>query len=196
MPNIIPDYELLCRFVKGDRNAFDAIYKQYFHAVYANALKITRDKTVAEDILQEVFIALWEKRKTIDTERSLGNWIFVVCYNKSISALRKELRRTAVYDELQNSYEPDTLNSAALQELQWQTLEDAMNTLSAQKRKVFELCKLQGKTYKETAAVLQISEYTVKEYLSAATVVIKKHVQRMPEWSVVTATGFIFAILY
>jgi RNA polymerase sigma factor (sigma-70 family) len=88
------DNKLLIGLVQGNRKAFDAIYRQYFHAVYCNALKLTRDAAASEDMLQEVFIALWEKRATIDTTRSIGGWLFVICYNKSINILRKKLRES------------------------------------------------------------------------------------------------------
>jgi RNA polymerase sigma-70 factor (ECF subfamily) len=188
------EYELLCRLAKGDREAFDALYRQYFNAVYYNALKITRNVTIAEDILQEVFIALWEKRETINTDHSVGGWLFIVCYNKSINILKKQLKESVAYSKIPV---PDTenLKEKHLQELQWEILENAMGTLSVQKRKVFELCKLQGKTYEETAEVLKISKYTVKEYLSAATVSIKEYVQRHPDASLAASACLLIAMI-
>lgn len=60
--------ELACRLITGDMEAFNEIYQKYFHPVYCNLLKITRDVPIAEDVLQKVFIMLWEKRHTIDPE--------------------------------------------------------------------------------------------------------------------------------
>lgn len=173
--------ELLCRLAKGDRNSFNELYREYFQPVYCNALKLTRNKALAEDILQEVFISLWEKKETIDAGQSLGGWLFVASYNRSINVLRKKLRESLAYKEWQ---EPAT---DQLTENNWQLqrdiLEKAMNQLSPQKRKVFELCKLEGKTYEETACTLDISKHTVKEYLSAAVTFIKEYVHQ-PESSV------------
>jgi RNA polymerase sigma-70 factor (ECF subfamily) len=58
---------------------------------------------------------------------------------------------------------------------QWAVLENALSCLSPQRRRAFELCKLQGKTYEEAAMELRISKYTVKEYLSAAIASIKEY---------------------
>lgn len=184
------DYELLTRLIEGDTKSFDLIYKTYVQAVYANALKITRNKVLAEDIVQEVFIALWEKRTTIDATRSVGNWLFVVCYNKAVNLLRKQLHEAAALNGLpQPVTEP---GGSAVIEMQWQLLEQAIASLSPQKRRVFELCKLQGKSYEETAKAMQLSKHTVKEYLSAAVVCIKEHIQLHPESSVALVAGALF----
>jgi len=166
--------ELACRLIKGDIVAFNEIYHKYFHPVYCNALKITREVPAAEDVLQEVFIALWEKRHTIDPEKSLAGWLFILCYHKSINLLRKKLRESLLYKELQ-APEGDTLEEEIKYGTQWKILENALSCLSPQRRRVFELCKLQGKTYEEAAIELRISKYTVKEYLSAAIAAIKEY---------------------
>lgn len=171
--------ELACRLITGDMEAFNEIYQRYFHPVYCNALKIIRETPVAEDVLQEVFITLWEKRATIDPENSLAGWLFIVCYHKSVNILRKKLRESLLYKNLQPpSLQPPEENSME-EEIrygtQWKILENALSCLSPQRRKVFELCKLQGKTYEEAALELRISKYTVKEYLSSAVASIKEY---------------------
>lgn len=186
------ELELLRHLIKGDRHAFDAIYRHYFHAVYCNALKITRDSAVAEDVLQEVFITLWEKKETINPDQSVGGWLFVLCYNKSVNLLRKKLRESIAYQQLQ---EPSEDIAAVDYNLQWQLLEEAMAQLSPQKRKVFELCKIQGKTYEETAIALQISKYTVKEYLSSSVSFLKEYVRLHPQSTVAVSSGIFFYML-
>jgi RNA polymerase sigma-70 factor (ECF subfamily) len=171
---------LVHRLVAGDLTAFNDIYRLYFHPVYSNAVKITRDHAVAEDILQEVFITLWEKRSTIDPERSLAGWLFVLCYNRSINILRRRLRESLLYKQLPQPGESSPEDEIKFG-IQWNILENAMSRLSPQRRRVFELCKLQGKTYEEAATELHISKYTVKEYLSAALVAIKEYSLHHPE---------------
>ena len=166
--------ELAQRLVTGNMAAFDEIYRRYFHPVYCNALKITREAPLAEDALQEVFIALWEKRATIDPERSLGGWLFIICYHQSINILRKKLRESLLYKKLPQP-EEYSMEEEIKYGTQWKILENALSNLSPQRRRVFELCKLEGKTYEETAMELRISKYTVKEYLSAAIATIKEY---------------------
>jgi RNA polymerase sigma-70 factor (ECF subfamily) len=182
--------ELARRLIKGDIGAFNEIYQKYFHPVYCNALKITREISVAEDVLQEVFITLWEKRSTIDPEKSMAGWLFIVCYNKSVNILRKKLRESLLYKQLQEP-EENTPEEELKFSTQWKILENALSGLSPQRRRVFELCKLQGKTYEEAAIELRISKYTVKEYLSAAITSIKEYTLRHPE-SVVAFIPVVF----
>ena len=171
--------ELVRRLVTGDIKAFNEIYQKYFHPVYCNALKITREAPVAEDVLQEVFITLWEKRTTIDPENSLAGWVFIICYHKSINILRRKLRESLLYKELQ-APEESSMEEEIKYSTQWKILENALSCLSPQRRRVFELCKLQGKTYEEAAIELRISKYTVKEYLSAAIASIKEYSHHHP----------------
>ena len=171
--------ELAQRLITGDIEAFNEIYRKYFHPVYCNALKIIREVPVAEDVLQEVFITLWEKRATIDPEKSLAGWLFILCYHKSINLLRRKLRESLLYKELQEP-EESSLEEEIKYGTQWKVLENALSCLSPQRRRVFELCKLQGKTYEEAAIELRISKYTVKEYLSGAIASIKEYTLHHP----------------
>ena len=80
--------ELAEQLTNNDINAFNAIYWMYHAAIYSNVLKLTRDVVATEDIVQEVFVSLWEKRSTIKPEQGVGGWLFVVSYHKSITYLK------------------------------------------------------------------------------------------------------------
>lgn len=188
-PASYTEKELVSRLIAGDAEAFDALYRQYFHPVYCNALKITREVPAAEDVLQEVFIILWEKRQSLDPGQSVGGWLFVLCYNKSVNVLRRQLRTSLLKENLHQQAEIPAEEDRFTE--QWQTLEDAMSCLSPQRRRVFELCKLQGKTYEEAALELHISKYTVKEYLSAAVAAVKEYAHLHPGSSVAIVTLFL-----
>ena len=171
--------ELLSRLEKGDMQAFDELYWKYQKAVYLNVYKLTRDSIIAEDIVQEVFISLWEKKSTIDTSRSVAGWLFVSSYNRSVNALKKRLKESLAYKSLDQPGTEQEYDQAVL-DMQLNVLEKAIAQLSPQKRRVFELCKLQGRSYEEAAAELKISKHTIKEYLSAAINLIKDYVRQHP----------------
>lgn len=168
------DSELVLRLQQDDLQAFDEIYWKYQAAVYQNVFKLTHNETSAEDVVQEVFINLWERRHTIDAARSVGGWLFVSSYNRTINLLKKQLKESLALKELQQL--PETEES--LSEIRFSILEKAITTLSPQKRRVFELCKLQGHSYEEAADQLQISKHTVKEYLSSAISSIKEYARQ------------------
>lgn len=168
---------LLSRLQQGEMAAFDQLYWHYQKAVYQNALKLTHDTQIAEDIVQEVFISLWEKRDSIDASRPVGGWLFVSSYNRAINALKKKLREAKAIQKMGEAAE---MNEPDLSGIQYAILEKAILTLSPQKRRVFELCKLQGRSYEEAAREMNISKHTVKEYLSSAISAIKEFAEKYP----------------
>lgn len=173
------DKTLAALLVQGNMDAFDDIYWKYQRAIYLNSFRITRDEVTAQDIVQEVFISLWEKRQSINPDLPLAGWLFVSSYNRSLNILKKKLRESVAIDQL-TSEEIMTDIAADIPEKQLQILEAAIDLLSPQKRRVFELCKLQGKSYEEAAKEMQISKNTVKEYLSEAITIIKEYARQHP----------------
>ena len=183
--------ELTEHLRNNDQEAFNVLYWKYHSAIYYNVLKLTRDNVIAEDLVQEVFIALWKKRSTLDPEQDILGWLFVVSYNKSISYLKQKLKESLVHASLQQPAEEKIDAGEELVNAQVTILEKAIEQLSPQKRKVFELCKLQSRTYEEAAEELKLSKHTVKEYLSGAVISIKEYIKQHPEYS----TILLYAIL-
>jgi RNA polymerase sigma-70 factor (ECF subfamily) len=181
----ITNSALITRLQNDEKEAFDELYRKYHSAIYYNILKLTRDAIVSEDIVQEVFITLWEKRHDLNIEQGISGWLFVVSYNRSISYLKRKLKESLARTGLQQNIENTTDAENSFTNTQMSILEKAIEQLSPQKRRVFELCKLQRKTYAEAADELQISKHTVKEYLSGAVISIKNYVQQYPEYSVI-----------
>ena len=169
--------DLALRLRNDDIDAFNTLYWEYHAAVYSNSLRLIKDPSIAEDIVQEVFVTLWGKRHSIDPEQDIAGWLFVISHHKTIDQLKRKLKQELARRNLSIVTEDYSLIvNGDLKEAQLCAIEKAMDKLSPQKRKVFELCKVQGRTYKKAAEELHISKYTVKEYLSEALVSIKKYI--------------------
>ncbi|UPK67397.1 RNA polymerase sigma factor [Chitinophaga filiformis] len=160
----------------GDQAAFKALYDKYHHALYRKTLQILRSSSETEDVIQEAFITLWEKRNEIDTTRPLGPWLFTVTFNRAINHLKRQLREKSKAAEA--TLEPVTDNDFLTVEKQWNLLETAISQLSPQKRRVFQLCKMEGRTYEETSQLMGISRYTVKEYLGEVMYTLREYVHQ------------------
>lgn len=174
--------DLASRLRNDDIDAFNSLYWEYHAAVYANALKLIKDPVIAEDIVQEVFVTLWSKRHTIDPEQDIAGWLFVISHHKTVDQLKRKLKQALVKKDSSIFREDHSIIvNTDLKEEQLCAIEEAMGRLSPQKRKVFELCKVQGRTYKKAAEEMHISKYTVKEYLSEALVSIKKYIGEHPQ---------------
>src|SRR5688572_12878473 len=129
-----PDSKLVVKMRAGDVSAFDSLYWRYYQVVYRNILKLTKDPLVAEDILQEVFIRVWEKRQNINFEQPVVNWIFVISFNLSIDYTRKKLREHELHRKL--LADSDVLPpTASVYEDYYQLLKRGIDQLSPQKQK-------------------------------------------------------------
>lgn len=176
---IFDELQLIKKMAEGDMNSFDAIYWKYYKAVYGNILKLVQDDASSEDILQDVFLSLWENREKIDAERSLAGWLFVTSYNRSMTFLKRRLREKMT-PVLLGEDAVETVIGQPLTEIRLNELEKAISSLSPQKQKVFYMCKLKGLSYAETADLMKISRHTVKEYLTAAFRSIKDQMMKSP----------------
>jgi RNA polymerase sigma-70 factor (family 1) len=172
------DEELITRLSNNDLSAFDELYWKYQKAVFQNVYKLTHQESIAEDIVQDVFISLWEKRHSIDVSRGVAGWLFVSSYNRAVNVLKKSLRESLA---IKDSGNIDISSDPIITEIQYTILEKAIVALPPQKRKVFELCKLQGHTYDEAAKEMNISKHTVKEYMMGAMHAIRDYAARYPE---------------
>ena len=189
--------DLASRLRNDDINAFNTLYWEFHAAVYANALKLIKDPPIAEDIVQEVFVTVWSKRHTIDPEQDIAGWLFVISHHKTIDQLKRKLKQALAQKELSIFTEDHSIIvNRDLKEEQLNAIEEAMDQLSPQKRKVFELCKVQGRTYKKAAEELHISKYTVKEYLSDALVSIKKYIGEHPRQTGIIIYFLIFTNVF
>ena len=177
------DAVLVERLHENEVAAFDTLYWKYHEVVYRNILKLVKETAVAEDILQEVFIKLWEKRQEIRASQSVAGWLFVISFNLSVNYSRKKLREQTFHQKLLSldPGEETGVDRKALQEVQYHLLEQAIAELSPQRRRIVTLCKLEGKTYEEVANELNISRNTVKEHLSAAMVKLNDYIQKNAE---------------
>jgi RNA polymerase sigma factor (sigma-70 family) len=179
--NEYTDTELFVLLKKDDEKAFYQIYLKYHSPLYKNIFKLLKDGNQAENILQEVFITLWEKRNILDPNHLvLSNWLFTVSYNKSLTFLKKSLREANCFKEFEIASQNNDDDELTLKEAQLKILDAALSRLSPQQKKVFELCKLNGKSYLEAAQELNISKHTVKEYLSIAVGSVKAYVKEHP----------------
>ena len=182
--------KLVSSLQHDEKEAFDILYRKYHSAIYSNVLKLTRDAGITEDIVQEVFIALWEKRYHLDPEQEVAGWLFVVSYHKSINWLKQKLKDSLAQKGFRQPFEYSNEEKEALIIARENILEKAMEQLPPQKRKVFELCKLQRRTYEEAAEEMKISKHTVKEYLSGAILSIKEYIKQHPEHATVILIAF------
>lgn len=179
MAVIDSETEQLSGLALGQMPAFEALYHRYKQPVFANIRKMVPDPDAAEDLLQEVFIALWENRQALDPAKGAGGWLFVVSYNKAASYLKKKLREAAILEPETDLAELAVADDLADEELyitQLALVEEAVAHLPARKQAVFRLCRFEGKSAEEVAAATGISVASVKDYLKQSTRFIREYI--------------------
>jgi RNA polymerase sigma-70 factor (family 1) len=171
------EYDLVQRLRNGDQEAYIQLYDAYHLVAYGWVIRFVKIPELAEDIVQEVFMKIWEIRARLKPEQSFPAFIYRIARNKSF----RVLKRAASNEKLRMQI---VLRSAGMQELPddhllWQQYQqlfgDAVDRLPKQRQRVFTLCRIEGKTYEEAAAELGISRNTVKEHMVMAVKDIKEY---------------------
>jgi RNA polymerase sigma factor (sigma-70 family) len=160
-----------------DDEAFKVLYRQYHHAVFANINRLVNRSPAAEDILQEVFLALWENRHKLNPAHTVAGWLFTASFYKASAYLKKSLRENLapLYDSLEEApYEESEYETNYEEKLT--AIHTAIALLPPRKKMAFRLCRLEGKSYEEAAQELGLSIESVKDYVKTASRFIRQHV--------------------
>ena len=155
---------------KGNEKAFIQLYDTYKDVIYAYSLKLLKSKTNAEEILQDVFMKVWQKRETLDVSRSFKSYLYTIARNKCFDFLEKAANDTklkeAIFYQSQKSFSPTDLK---LVESDFERIKkEAYDTLPPKRREIFELSRQEGMTYDEIGERLGISTSTVKTQMNKA----------------------------
>lgn len=177
--DITAENKLLISLSHGDEQAFFALYDQYSHALFSTIFRMVKDRQVSEEIVQDVFLKVWQKRSTIDPTRSFKSWIFTIAKNDVISWYRKLAKEASMQENLYQHFEQLYLmeKEVDIEEKQSALLEKALSTLSERRREIFVLCKIEQKSYEEVAKQLHISVSTVSNAMVKSNQHIRQFVQ-------------------
>jgi len=162
--------DLLDQLKAGNETAFTELYKQYHGAIYSYLLDFVKAPQVAEDLVHEVFMKIWEIKQHLVITTSFSAYLYRVSHNKAIDMLKKISRDDELRNEVFQWLEPhlsefDTGSKTVRYE---QLYMEAVSALAPQRQKVFILCREKGKTYQEAALELGISRNTIKEHMVQA----------------------------
>ena len=164
------DADLLRRVAQRDRTAFAALYDRFSRPLYAMALRILNDAREAEDIVQEVFLAMWEKAAVFEPDRgSAFSWAVTLTRNRSIDRIRMRKRRTELLtasspEELGYASPGDEGDSADALSLKEKavTVRAAVAALPADQQRALQLAFFSGLTQQEIAEKLREPLGTIK----------------------------------
>ncbi|SEO06295.1 RNA polymerase sigma-70 factor, ECF subfamily [Mucilaginibacter gossypiicola] len=163
------DDELVSLLKEGNSPAFESIYNRYWDRLFDYTHKRLNNTEICEEVVQEIFIKLWEKRETLVLTTGLMNYLFSAARYSLIDQYRKQLLQNTFIAASKNKPGADnsTEDNIFVKDLQ-RYLEDLIGSLPPKCRSVYELSRLEYKSNKEIAEILNISEKTVEGHLTKA----------------------------
>lgn len=170
------DRELLERMLSSDKEAFTAIYHRYWERLFLTAVKVLRSKEDAADIVQDVFLSLWNRRTTLTIESSIEAYLQTSIRYKAIHYIEKNITRRD-YLAMLTDTEANDLSAGAETQLQFkqvqQVIRQTVEQMPPKMRAVYQLSRQEELTHKEIASRLGISDETVKKHIQHALQLIK-----------------------
>ncbi|TRW21944.1 sigma-70 family RNA polymerase sigma factor [Flavobacterium zepuense] len=180
---------LLERLKEGDHAAFEQIYHLYKSRMIANALRLLKSRELAEELLQNLFLKVWEQRGRIDTTQPLNAFLYKIAQNMSYDFFRKISRDKKLHEHLiaatVSSYEH--IEKQIFSKENQAALNKAISLLSPQQQKVFTLCKLEEKSYEEAGRILNITPGTINNHMHRANLFLKEYFLRQSRSGVAVA---------
>ncbi|WP_199120783.1 RNA polymerase sigma factor [Pedobacter sp. ASV28] len=174
------DIELLLKLRNGEASAFAEIYNQYRSKILVYACNLCKSEDLAEEIVQEVFIKIWQKRAQINTALHFGAYIKKITLNHVLNHLKKVAREKVLQKELfgyiealRNSTEENLFEKELLK-----TYDEAIQNLPPQKKLIYHMSRIEDLSHDEIAEKLNISKNTVKNHMVEATRFIRNYVSK------------------
>ena len=173
----ISDEELVEKLRKGDIEAFDAVFEKYSNRLFGFALKYLKSKEETEGLVQDVFLKIWENRKTLKKDASLKSYLFTISYHNICKIFRKKQLQGKLKEEigLTSEISVDTEEQIDYRSTLEQ-IEQLIGKLPPKQRAIFEKSRKEGKSTREIAEEMHIAPGTVDNNISAALKFLRKHI--------------------
>lgn len=166
---------------ESDTDLLD-IYQRYKDAVFANIKHFVKNDAIASDILHDVFVAFWENRHRLNSEKNIAGWLFVVSHNKSLNYVKQKVRESV---GIANFIREEGLLQVPATEKEAEYVQrlalimKAADQLSDKKKEAFIRCKIEGEPPEAVSQNMGISLVSLKDYLKQATRTVRRHIETL-----------------
>ena len=170
------DETLLSLVADGDKEAFTMLYRRYWEDLFTSAARALRSKTDAADLVQDIFLSIWNRRNDLRITGSLAAYLQTSVRYKVIKYIEKNITRrdylVLLTEVLVNYQPPDAESQLQIKELQ-HVIHSAVQQMPNKMREVYQLSRKHHLSHKEIAERLAISDETVKKHIQHALQIIK-----------------------
>ncbi|WP_342332771.1 sigma-70 family RNA polymerase sigma factor [Pedobacter sp. FW305-3-2-15-E-R2A2] len=168
------DQILLDRLRNGDHSAYEAIFKKYYKMLSAKAYFMLDDEMEAEDLVQTLFVSIWQKARFHSINTSLNAYLLRAVHNQCIMYLRKRKVSERRLNEYSLSLDEPIQEEETESDRNEDNLNLAFNELPVQRQKAFKLVYIEDKKYKEAAHEMGLSVNSIKTHLKLAVKALQK----------------------
>ena len=177
--------QLLLDIADDNHEAFAKLFDEYYHKIYYHVLAYAKSAVVAEEVVQDVFVKIWEKRYKLREVESFKDYLFIMSRNEVVSAMRKKINKPIIQLELELVENMQANNKYDIKEAEAFILK-GIDNLPPQQKAVFTLKRIDNLSYEEISEQLGISKNTVKYHLVTALNYLRGYVAQRPELMLIT----------
>lgn len=164
------DKELIEKVRNGDKQAFEEMFKRYYKSLCVSALRYIPDEELAEDLVQDMFFRLWEKRENLFITTSLESYLYRSVHNLSINYLNHEKIKRGYKDKVIQGFKNKHYND---DQAYWEfgledTIRKSVEMLPEKRRKIFKMSRFEDLKNQEIAQKLNVSVKTVEAQMTQA----------------------------
>jgi RNA polymerase sigma-70 factor (ECF subfamily) len=184
LKNEIESKHILERLKQGDRLAFDLVFKSYWDPLLIYLSKLVKDRTDAEDLLQNIFVNLWNKAQSSEIQH-LHTWLYgaarksALFYHRTQGNQKKLIASILDYIQVEGFSLSEQQQGKELQQI----IDREIEQLPAKMKEVFILSRQEQLSYKEIAERLEISDQTVKKQISNALTILRNNLKKQGLYS-------------
>lgn len=170
MEKTIDDSILIDRIQSGDAVAFEKLYNRYWEPLFAAAMHRLQSRDLSQDVLQELFVDLWEKRDDLQIRNNVRGYLFTALKNRVLNKIKSELVRDKYEQMVIEFYELNELSTDYTFTLKIlrEEIQNETDKLPDRCKEVFELSRTQQLSHKEISEKLNISTKTVENHIRSA----------------------------
>lgn len=177
MNQMLDERTWMLRLREGDAEAFTVLYNKHKRPIIATALRLLKSETLAEEVLHDAFLKVWERRASIDPDKSFAAYLHRIAHHLIMDVFRQSAADKKLTDQLicqAVDYYSHVEENILAQENR-ERLHQALNLLPPKRKQVYIMLKLEGKSYREIGEALGISKSTINEHITKANQLLRKH---------------------
>lgn len=172
------EIEIQYRLNAGDGSALELLFHRYYNDLCRYLIIFLKDENVAKNIVQDLFLYLWENRANVDFKKSLESYLYQACRFNALIYLRNETRHEKSHAKIRTTSSDETADVSSDMEMKElnKIINEAIALLPDRCRQIFILSRSRGLTYFEIATQLGISVSAVDNQVNIAIKKIKRHI--------------------